>query len=268
METLSALVASHHEPALLGTLLALHERLGNIDTAAATLRNANDEASLEAMAAFLVRYGRWREVAEVQQRRLRSSPRSPHFLASLVVALSHFDAEAANVHLARLEVTIPAAEEQPQIDEFEAKRLEQIGLPRAPKDRADARHARELASDMELLGNEKPKSKRHRHKKTTLPRGFDPSSSSTPPDPERWLPKRERSSYRPRKKDKRLSRGPQGSTTGQASAKARIETNIARMTCEEKAKAKNEQEAKLRAEAAAAAAAAAGVAKKKKKNRG
>ena len=57
------------QPALLGTLLALHERAGNIDTAAATLKGASDEASLEAMAAFLVRHGRWREVAAVQQRR-------------------------------------------------------------------------------------------------------------------------------------------------------------------------------------------------------
>eukprot|EP00966_Prymnesium_polylepis_P088781 2054540-Prymnesium_polylepis.1 len=89
------------------------------------------------------------------------------------------------------------------------------------------------------------------------------------PDPERWLPKRERSTYRQRKKDKRagISRGPQGSATGAAKVDARTTTNIQVMTDVERAKLKAEQEAKERVEKAAEAALAAGKKKDKKKGK-
>eukprot|EP00913_Durusdinium_trenchii_P021976 g20649.t1 len=59
----------------------------------------------------------------------------------------------------------------------------------------------------------KPKKKRKR--KTRYPKGFDPANPGPPPDPERWLPKRERSEFKKkmRKKDKHLLRGPQGAIT-------------------------------------------------------
>lgn len=49
-----------------------------------------------------------------------------------------------------------------------------------------------------------------------LPKNFDPKST---PDPERWLPIRERSYYRGRKKGKKkeqVGRGTQGATSGAA----------------------------------------------------
>lgn len=44
---------------------------------------------------------------------------------------------------------------------------------------------------------------------------FDPENPGPPPDPERWLPKRERSEFKKkmRKRDKHLLRGPQGAIT-------------------------------------------------------
>ncbi|KAH6783771.1 SRP72 RNA-binding domain-containing protein [Perilla frutescens var. hirtella] len=47
---------------------------------------------------------------------------------------------------------------------------------------------------------------------------FDPANPGPPPDPERWLPKRERSSYRPKRKDKRAAqiRGSQGAVAKEA----------------------------------------------------
>ena len=59
VETLSALVAKHHEPALLGTLVALHEGLGNIDAAVATLKTADNETFMES-ASFFEQHGKWR----------------------------------------------------------------------------------------------------------------------------------------------------------------------------------------------------------------
>nr|KJB60979.1 hypothetical protein B456_009G334100 [Gossypium raimondii] len=61
-------------------------------------------------------------------------------------------------------------------------------------------------------GKTKEKSKKKRKRKPRYPKGFDPANPGPPPDPERWLPKRERSSYRPKRKDKRAAqvRGSQG----------------------------------------------------------
>ncbi|EER17827.1 conserved hypothetical protein [Perkinsus marinus ATCC 50983] len=56
--------------------------------------------------------------------------------------------------------------------------------------------------------------KRHRKRKPRYPKGFDPENPSAfkKPDPERWLPKHERSDYRRKmkKKQMQLMRGPQG----------------------------------------------------------
>lgn len=56
------------------------------------------------------------------------------------------------------------------------------------------------------------KKRRAKSKRIRYPKGFDPEhpERTPPPDPERWLPKHERSTYRARKKDRgRVARGPQ-----------------------------------------------------------
>ena len=90
-----------------------------------------------------------------------------------------------------------------------------------------------------------------------------------PPDPERWLPKRERSTYRQRKKDKRsgITRGSQGSATGDARVDAKATTNIQERSEADKAKRRAEEEAAARVEAAKEAA-AANSRKKKEKGKG
>merc|ERR1712146_26296 len=69
-------------------------------------------------------------------------------------------------------------------------------------------------ADKEAAGKkEEVKKKRKRQRKIRYPKNFDPENPGPPPDPERWLPKRERSEFkkRMRKRDKALQRGPQGS---------------------------------------------------------
>ncbi|KAA8533261.1 hypothetical protein F0562_033206 [Nyssa sinensis] len=44
----------------------------------------------------------------------------------------------------------------------------------------------------------KEKTEKKRKRKPRYPKRFDPANPGPPPDPERWLPKRERSSYSPR----------------------------------------------------------------------
>merc|ERR1711953_695857 len=78
----------------------------------------------------------------------------------------------------------------------------------------EAKAAETEEADKEAAGKmEEAKKKRKRKRKIRYPKGFDPENPGPPPDPERWLPKRERTEYkkRMRKRDKALARGPQGS---------------------------------------------------------
>ncbi|KAL9580280.1 MAG: hypothetical protein Q9203_006364 [Teloschistes exilis] len=78
--------------------------------------------------------------------------------------------------------------------------LEGAGVPQA-KSTADAT----LAASRKRALDEKPKPAKKRVRKSRLPKDYDPSK---PPDPERWLPLRERSSYRPKgKKGKQRAAG-------------------------------------------------------------
>ena len=73
------------------------------------------------------------------------------------------------------------------------------------------------ASAMQEEVKSKEKAKRKRKRKPKYLKGFDLANPGPPPDPERWLPRRERSSYRPKRKDKRAAqiRGSQGAVTKQ-----------------------------------------------------
>ena len=63
----------------------------------------------------------------------------------------------------------------------------------------------------EDLSAKKSKKTKKRKRKVRYPKGFDAENPGPKPDPERWLPRRERSSYRPKKRDKRhFIRGAQG----------------------------------------------------------
>ncbi|KAH0897240.1 hypothetical protein HID58_046808, partial [Brassica napus] len=73
------------------------------------------------------------------------------------------------------------------------------------------------------------------------PKGFDPANPGPPPDPEIWLLRRERSSYRPRRKDKRTAqiRGSQGSVTKQDKQEAAPATSKSNQATTKSAAAKN-----------------------------
>jgi len=211
------------------------------------------------------RHGRWQDAAAAHQRLLDANPRDAQALAGLVIATSHFDSGLANEHFARLELMSPAMQEDDEM--LDAEALERAALPRSGK--APRTADRKRPGDEEAT-SARAKKKRRRRKPPIYPKGFDPEHPGPPPDPERWLPKRERSTYRQRKKDKRagISRGPQGSATGAAKVDARATTNIKIMSDDERAKKKAEEEAVARSEAAAAAAAAAGKQKAKGKAKG
>jgi signal recognition particle subunit SRP72 len=275
--TLERIEALRGTPGMVGTLVALRERLGDIEGAAACFDGATDPALLRAGARFFAKHGRWPQAAKAHQTCLEANPRDLRALAGLVIASSHYDPAAANEHYSRLEVLCPPPDET-DAAMVDAAELEQAALPRTLRsvgasEAAAERQKRQASdeADADGSGGGRLRKKRQRRKKPIYPKGFDPENPSAfpAPDPERWLPKRERSTYRQRKKDKRagISRGPQGSATGAARVDARATTNMQVLSEAEKAKKKADEEAASRAQAAAEAA-AANSARKKGKGKG
>ena len=255
------------KPGVVGTLVALHERLGQVDEAAACFDGATDPDLIRAAAAFFSKHALWTRAAAAHQKLLAANPRDLQALAGLVIATSHFDPALANQQFAQLEMLCPVPDEEEDAL-IDAEELEQAALPRTAKSVGSS----EVGLKRNAIDDEGARRKKRRRKKRPIyPKGFDPENPSAfpPPDPERWLPKRERSTYRQRKKDKRagITRGPQGSATGAAKVDARATTNIEVLSDAEKARLKAEQDAQARAEAAAAGAAAAARKKKGKKGK-
>ena len=232
ISTLSRVTELKQSPGMVGTLVALHERVGDIDAASAVFAagsGATDPALQRAAAAFYVKHGRWQQAAGAHEAILAANSRDLEALAGVVIATSHYDPALANEHYARLEVLCPPPDES-EAAMIDAEELETAALPKTTLNTrgglAEERKrgaARDAAADDER----RPK-KRKRTKRILYPKGFDPANPGPPPDPERWVPKRERSTYRLRKKDKRagISRGPQGSATGAARVDAKATTNI------------------------------------------
>lgn len=69
------------------------------------------------------------------------------------------------------------------------------------------------------LAAEAAKAKKKRRHKPRLPKGFDPANPGPPPDPERWLPLRERSTWKSKRKLKGAPmKGAQGAAPAAAMA--------------------------------------------------
>lgn len=69
-------------------------------------------------------------------------------------------------------------------------------------------------------GDDGQRKKRTRKKKIILPKGFDPEKPGPAPDPDRWLPLRERSSYRGKRKKVNI-RGAQGAANMSSDLKSK-----------------------------------------------
>jgi signal recognition particle subunit SRP72 len=95
---------------------------------------------------------------------------------------------SSSSNLSQFQADIDKLSPIPRVD---AAALEEAGVPHAPIVSTNA--SKKRAADTAAAAP--PKKKRVR--KSRLPKDFDPSK---PPDPERWLPLRDRSSYRPKGK--------------------------------------------------------------------
>lgn len=209
------------QPRTAEAVAALHRQQKSPEKAVACLREAVDYwagrdgeadedmlASVLRIAARLAMQLKDKEfAAEVYQLYLeRIDGSDVDALCGLVQALASTDPEKAEQFAQRLRV--------PSYSHLDPEELEAVPIPKMggpQKKKGDKEEDKaEVAEGDDAAA--KAKAKRHRKRKPLYPKGFDPENPGPPPDPERWLPKRERAEFkkRMRKRDKNLARGPQG----------------------------------------------------------
>ena len=207
-DSLSKIQDIQHMPATVATVVALKERAGDVDGASSVLDSAikwwsnamNEDSKLNVImqeaASFKVKHGKEEDAARLYEELVRSRG-SIDALVGLVNTVARVDVDKAEAYEKKLKPL-------PGLKGIDVDSLEKT---------SGAKHiegAPVVTEAHEEGKKEKPKRKRKR--KPRYPKGFDPANPGPPPDPERWLPKRERSSYRPKRKDKRAAqvRGSQG----------------------------------------------------------
>ncbi|CAL5421947.1 unnamed protein product [Camellia sinensis] len=227
-ESLSKIPDIQHMPATVATLISLKERAGDINSAIAVFdsaiqwwSNAMAEDNklnviMQEAASFKLKHGRKEEAARLYEELVKSHG-SIEALVGLIKTTAHSDIDKAEAYEKQLKPL-------PGLKSVDVDSLEKT---------SGAKHVESvlhvgITEQFEVKGKEKAKKKRKR--KPKYPKGFDPANPGPPPDPERWLPKRERSSYRPKRKDKRAAqvRGSQGAVAKEAvnaNAKSNQTTN-------------------------------------------
>ncbi|KAM0000971.1 putative tetratricopeptide-like helical domain superfamily [Helianthus debilis subsp. tardiflorus] len=221
-ESLLKIPDIQHMPATVATLVALKERSGDIDGAnalfdsaiaywsnAMTEDNNNLSVIMQEAAAFKLKHGQKEEALNLFEKLVKSH-NNIEALVGLIQTAAYTDVEKAETYEKKLKPL-------PGLTSIDVNALEKT---------SGAKHVENgphLANNnLEPNGTKvsKEKAKKKRKRKPRYPKGFDPANPGPPPDPERWLPKRERSSYRPKRKDKRAAaqiRGSQGAVAKEAS---------------------------------------------------
>ncbi|KAL6041869.1 Signal recognition particle core component [Balamuthia mandrillaris] len=227
---LTSLDSLRTSPGATSALVALYEHLGNISAALKTFdsyvaywekRIGNGQPQqkqqykqvLQASARFKVKHGLFQQAAAVYERLLELDRNDVEALTSLVLVCSEFDNNLAEKYAAR----IPPLKTGASVD---AESLENAATPTATFiSRAQKDKSKEGApSDSKTSQQNKPTTalkKKKKKKKIRYPKNYDPSVQ---PDPERWLPKHERSYYKRRGKKNQIGRGPQGAAPTPADA--------------------------------------------------
>ncbi|KFK41175.1 hypothetical protein AALP_AA2G095200 [Arabis alpina] len=224
-ESLSKIPDIQHLPATVATIVALKERAGDNEGAAAVLDSAikwwsnsmTEDNKLSILmpeaASFKLRHGQEEEASQLYEEIVKNH-KSTDALVGLVTTLAHVNVEKAEIYEKQLKAL-------PGLKAVDVDNLEKTSGAKPMEGTAAA------ASAMQEEVKNKEKAKRKRKRKPKYPKGFDPANPGPPPDPERWLPRRERSSYRPKRKDKRAAqiRGSQGAVTKQDKQEAAPSTS-------------------------------------------
>ncbi|MED6168237.1 hypothetical protein PIB30_010018 [Stylosanthes scabra] len=154
---------------------------------------------MQEAASFMIRHGKEDDAAKLYEELVKSQG-GIEALVGLVTTVARTDVDKAELYEKQLKA-LPGLK---GIDVDSLERTSGVKQVDGPA------HVGITESHEE--GKNKTKAKKKRKRKPRYPKGFDPANPGPPPDPERWLPRRERSTYRPKRKDKKAAqvRGSQG----------------------------------------------------------
>ncbi|ELK34717.1 Signal recognition particle 72 kDa protein [Myotis davidii] len=208
-----------HKPGMVSALVTMYSHEEDIDSAIEVFTQAiqwyqkhqpKSPAHLSLIreaANFKLKYGRKKEAISDLEQLWKQNPKDIHTLAQLISAYSLVDPEKAKA----LSKHLPSSDSMSLKVDVEAL-----------ENSAGAMYVRKKGG--KVAGESQPKEqgqgdlkKKKKKKKGKLPKNYDPKVT---PDPERWLPMRERSYYRGRKKGKKkdqIGKGTQGATAGASS---------------------------------------------------
>jgi signal recognition particle subunit SRP72 len=226
-------------PRLVATCVALHESQGApergeelLDAAlafwdAAARRSGDADAAnraacvARASAEFKQRHGRHAEAVALYERLLQGATTEEaraRARAGLVLACAHTDLSAAERHAALLAAPTDVA------SDLDAEDLE-TGVAwgrHAGASEPAAADSRKREAGADAQPSSEQRARKRRARKPRYPKGFDPlAPNNPPPDPERWLPRRERAAFKGKRRTKAQQlRGAQGATPAAAAAAA------------------------------------------------
>ncbi|XP_077588343.1 signal recognition particle subunit SRP72 isoform X2 [Stigmatopora nigra] len=212
-----------HKVGMVSALVSMYSHEEDIDGAIDVFRQAiekyqSDEpgstahlALVREAANFKLKYGRKKEAISDLEQLWKQNPKDIHTLAQLISAYSLVDTEKAKA----LSKHLPPADTMSfkvDVDELENSHGATYVRKKAAKVAGENLPKEDGRGD-----KNKKKKKKKKKKKGKLPKNCDPNAT---PDPERWLPMKERSYYRGKKKGKKkeqVGKGTQGATVGASS---------------------------------------------------
>lgn len=215
-DALKALGELQYKPGVVSALVTLYLSQEDKTAASDTLINAVNwykkkqpkspdlAVLIQANSAFQMKNGNAQAAAQMLEDQRKHNPRDPVILAQLISAYSQFDAAKAK----EISKDLPPVSEIAQ--GVDVNSLESTFSTLGPKYMKKAQKGEPSPGPS---GGDAPlKKKKKKKKKGKLPKNYVAGGDV---DPERWLPRRERSYYRGKRKDKRkdIGKGTQGSGT-------------------------------------------------------
>ncbi|XP_033633560.1 signal recognition particle subunit SRP72-like [Asterias rubens] len=218
-KVLSNLGADSYKPGIVSTLVALYTNLENTEGAIGVLdkavewykREGGQQNELNTLLRentnFKLKQGKSQAAVSMLEDLRKSNPDDVRTLAQLISAYSKFDPQRAQ----------ELSKELPPVEAFsgalDVDALETMPLSVTSRQMKKTGGKTEKAETPESKESTDVVKKRRKRKKRHLPANCDPTAT---PDPERWLPQRERTYYKGKRKTKKgaIGKGTQGATAG------------------------------------------------------
>lgn len=207
-----------YKPGIVGALTTLYLGIGDEPTALKVfektvefykkkkIKSADLSSFWRQAADFHIRNGHPQVAANSLEELLSANKDDKRITAQLVLACSQFDKARA----LKLSKELPSVDELSKGIDFEIiQTIAPVNFKKSPATKSDSQPGTPRTDDFQK------RTRKHKKRKGKLPKNYDPN---IPPDPERWLPKYERTGYRKKRdrRNKEVIKGSQGTSYGQS----------------------------------------------------